>query len=106
MGIDRGRGITGEMFAAAENPLAPQTFVKRAGQLHDLFDILSVTTATQGIVRLVIERNIEDWTEIEIEAEQPQEPPGDFAVTPDERYIAAIAKLLGIRRLVSDQSES
>jgi len=82
-----------------------QALVEGAGQPNDLFDGLSVTAAAQGIVRVVIEGNVEDGTEIEIKAEQPQNSPRDFAMPPNECNVTAIPKLLRVRRFVSDQPQ-
>jgi hypothetical protein len=93
------------MFAATQDPLLAQCFVKGARQPNDLFHCLSVAAAAERIVGVVIERNVEDGTEVEVETEKTEEPAGNFTVTPDEGYVVAIPQLLGVRRLVPDQAE-
>ena len=69
----------------------------------DLRDVVPVAAPAQRIVRLIIERNIEHRAEIEIEAENAQQPAGDRAVAPDQLEIVLVAELLRVRRLVADQ---
>src|SRR6185503_14605627 len=93
------------MFSATEDPLPPHSFVERARKANDLLDRPSVATPAQGIVRVVVERNVEHGTKVQVESEQPEKPPGNVAVPPDKRDIATIAQLLGIRRFVADQTQ-
>jgi hypothetical protein len=93
------------MFAATENPLPAQPFIERARQPYDLFHALAVAAAAERIIRVVIEGNVEDGTEIEVETEQAEEPAGDLAVAPDEGNVVAITELLRVRRLVPDQPQ-
>ncbi len=79
--------------------------MKAARQPDDLLDALSVTATLERIVRLVIKRNVEHRAEIEVETEKPEEPAGDFAMTPHEGDIVSVPELLGIRRLVADQPQ-
>ena len=106
MGVDRRGGISGEMFAAAQNPLPAQRFIERTGQPDDLFDGLAVAAAAQGIISLIVERNVEDRAEIEIESKKAEEPARYFAMLPNERYVIPITQLLRIRRFVPDQPQS
>src|SRR5438045_8900023 len=103
MRVHRRRGVTGKMFAAAQDPLLAKRVVKRAGQPNDLFDVLAITTPAQRIVRVLIEGNIEHGTQIELEPESEKELSGDFAMPPNECNLVLIAQLLGIRRLVPAQ---
>src|SRR4029077_15051467 len=105
MGIDHRSRITGEMFPAAGDARSPQRVVKRRRVPDYLLDRFSVTATTQGIVRVVIKRNIEHGTEIEVETEQSQQVPGDFTMLANQRDVSPVAQLLSIRRFVSDQSQ-
>src|ERR1043166_4970909 len=95
-------GITGEVFAAARDPLLAHRVVERAGVAHDLLDIFAVATTAQRIVGIIVERNVEHRTKIEIESENAEQASGDLAVTPDKIDIALVAKLLRVRRLAAD----
>src|SRR5260370_12252281 len=101
----RGR-VTGKMLAAAGYPLFPHRFVERAGIAYYLLDRLSVTATAQRIVGIIVERNVEHRTEIEIESENAQQPSGDVAVPVDKIDIALVAQLLRVRRFVSNQAQS
>jgi hypothetical protein len=106
MRIDGCRGVTGKMFTAARDPLLSHCVVERAGVADNLLDRLAVTTAVQRIVGGVIEGNVEHWTKIEIKTEQAQQSSGDVTVTADKIDIVFIAQLLGVRRLIADQTQS
>jgi hypothetical protein len=93
------------MFAAAGNALCAHRLVKSAGVAHHFINVLSITAASQRIIGIVIERDVEDRTEIEVEPEKAQQPPGDVTVPRDQPRIALFAKFLRIRRLVTNQSE-
>jgi hypothetical protein len=90
------------MFAAAGDPLLAHGFIERTGIAHNLFDVFSVTPSVQRVFGVIIERNVEHRTKIEIESEEPQQTSGDVAVTPDQIDIILIAQLLRVGRLVSD----
>ena len=93
------------MFSAAENPLLAHPLIERAGQADYLLDGLSVTAPAKRIVRVVVEGDVQDWTEIEVEPEKQEKPSGDLAVTPDEGNVTAIAQLLCVWRFVADQTQ-
>ena len=71
------------MFAAAGNALCAHRLVKSAGVTHDLLNVFSVTAPPQRIIGIVIEGNIEDRTQIEVEAEEAQQSSSDVAVPGD-----------------------
>src|SRR4030095_9097945 len=96
MGIDDCRRITGEMGPAAGYPRVTQRAVERSRVPDYLLDRFSVTATTQGIVRVVIKRNIEHGTEIEIETEQSQQVPGNLAVFANQLDVSLVASLLGL----------
>jgi hypothetical protein len=72
------------MFPATENPLLSHPVVKSGCQPHNLLDALSVAAAAKGVVRVVVEGNVEDRAEVEVESEKPEKPAGDVAVAPNE----------------------
>src|SRR6266699_2547248 len=92
MGIDDGRRIAGEMFPAAGYPRSTQRAVERSRVPDYLLHRFSVTATTQGIVRVVIKRNIEHGTEIEIETEQSQQASGDVAVFANQLDVSLVAQ--------------
>src|SRR5207249_6754946 len=71
-----------------------------------LLDIFSITPAVQRVFGVIIERNVEHRTKIDIEPEEAQQTTGDVAVAPDQIDIVLVAQLLRIRRFVSDASQS
>src|SRR5438552_13994022 len=91
MGIDDGSRIAWKMFPAACYPRNPQRAIERSRVPDYLLDRFSVTATTQGIVRLVIKRNIEHGTEIEIETEQSQQVPGNLAVFANQLDVSFVA---------------
>src|SRR5882724_5872200 len=91
MGIDDCSRIAGEMFPAAGYPRGTQRAVERSRVPDYLLDRFSVTATTQGIVRVVIKRNIEHGTEIEIETEQSQQVPGNLAVFANQLDVSFVA---------------
>src|SRR6266403_1266904 len=101
----RGR-VSGKMFAAAGDSLISHRVVERAGIAYHLLDRLSVTPAAQRIVRVVVERNVEDRTKIEIESENAQQTSGDVPMPADKVDIVLVAQLLRVGRLASDQSQA
>jgi hypothetical protein len=105
MRVDGGGRVSGEMLSTTQDPLPSHSVVERTREANDLVDRLSIAAAAQGIVRVVVERNVEHGTKVEVESEQPKQPARNVAVPPDERNIAAIAQLLGIRRFVPDQTQ-
>jgi hypothetical protein len=106
MGVERGAGVAGVVFAAGEDAFGLEGFVEGAGVADDLGDVVAVAASAEGVVGFVVEGDIEDGTEVEIEAEHAKEAAGDFAVAADEVEIAFIAELVGIRRLVADELEA
>lgn len=106
MRIHGGGRVARKMFSAAQYPLPPHAIVERARQANHLLNVFSVAASAQRIVRVVIEGNVENRAEIEVESKQPEKPPRDIAVAMDQRSIATIAQLLGVRRLVPDQTEA
>src|SRR5882757_4292110 len=94
------------MFAAAADPLPTHGVIKRTGIAHNLFDIFSVTPAVQRVLSVIIERNVEHRTKIEIEPEKAQQTSGDVAVASDQIDIVLLAQLLRVRRFVSDAPHS
>jgi len=94
------------MFAAAGDPLLAHGLIERAAIAHNLFDIFSVAPAAQRIFGVIIERNVEHRTKIEIESKKSEQTSGDIAVAPDQIDIVFIAHLLRIRRFVSDAPQS
>src|SRR2546423_1076274 len=93
------------MLSAAQDPLAAQAVIKGACETNHLLDALPIATSAEGIVRIVIERNVEHRAEVEVEPEKTKQPAGDLAMLPDKGNVVAIAELLRIRRLVPDQPQ-
>src|SRR5437762_10316482 len=94
------------MFAAARDSLVAHPIVERAGVAHDLFDGFSITPSTKRIIRVIVERNIEHWTKIEIKSKNAQQTTRDVAVAPDQIDIVLIAQLLRVRGLAADQTQT
>ena len=105
MRVHGGGRVSWKMLSATQDPLPSHSVVERTREANDLVDGLSVAAAAQRIVRVVVKRNVEHGTKVEVEPEQPKQTAGDVAVPPDERNIAAITQLLGIRRFVPDQAQ-
>ncbi len=105
MRVTLGGGITRKVFAAAHDPLLAHRVVECSRIANDLFDRLSVATTTQRVVRIVVEGNIENRTKIEIETKSAQQAPRDLAVPADKIDIVLVAQLLGVWRLVADQTQ-
>src|SRR5215831_13876464 len=94
------------MFAAARDPLPSHCSVERASVAHHLIDSFPVAAAIQRILSVIVERNVEHRTKIEIEPENAQQASGDVTVSPDKIEIVLIAQLLGVWRFVSDAPQS
>src|ERR1700756_3659030 len=94
------------MFAAAGDPLLAHGLIKRTGIAHNLLDVFSIASAAQGILSVLIERNVEHGTKIQIESEKAQQTSGDVAVAADEIDIVFITQLLRVWRFVSDAPQS
>jgi nicotinate-nucleotide adenylyltransferase len=94
------------VFSAAEDASGPQPVIERGGFFDDLGDIASIATPTQGIVGFVVKGNVEHRAEIEIEPEDAKDATGDVAVATNESEIPAVAELLGIGRLITDEFEA
>src|SRR6266403_2012873 len=94
------------MFAAAGDPLFSHRVIERAGVARYLLNCFAVTPAAQRIVRIVVERNVEDRTKIEIESENAQQTSRDVPMPADKIDIVLVAQLLRVGRLVPDQSKA
>src|SRR5262245_14069316 len=94
------------MFATARDPLPSHCFVERTRISYNLVHGFPITPAAQRILSVIIERNVEHGTKIEIEPKKAQQTCGDIAVSSDEIDIVLVAQLLRIRRFVSDQAQS
>src|SRR4029453_13239023 len=94
------------MFAAAGDPLLPHRLIERTGIAHNLLDGFSVAPAVQRVFGVIVKRNVEHGTKIQIESEKAQQTSGDVAVAPDQIYIVLIAQLLRVRGFVSDATKS
>src|SRR3954469_21904805 len=105
MRIHRRGGITREMLAAARYALGAQRVVERSSQPNDFGNITAIATAPQRIVSLVVERNVEHRTKIEIESKEAKQPAGDSPMPPNEIDVALFPQLLRVRRLLPDQTE-
>src|SRR5437867_10183835 len=99
-------GVTGKMFAATCDPLLAHCVVERAGVAHDLLDRFAVTATAQRIVGVVVERNVEHRTKVEIEPENAEQTARDVSMPPDKIDIVLVAQLLRVRRLAADQSQA
>src|SRR6266705_3465943 len=106
MRVGRSGGVSGKMFAAAGDPLFSHCIVERGGISNNLLDRFSVTTAAQRIVGVIGERDVQHRAKIEIKTKQPQQSPGDVAVTADKIDIVLVAKLLSVWRLAADQAQA
>lgn len=94
------------MFSATENAARAERIIKRSGEVDDLRDVLAVTAAPKRIIRVVVERDVENGTEVEIEPEYAEDLRGDLAVELNERAVALVAKLLRVRGFAADEFES
>src|SRR5215469_10117425 len=106
MSIGRCSRVTGKMFAATRNPLPSHCFVEGSGISPNLIDGFAVASAPQRMLSVIIKRNVEHRTKIEIETEKAQQTPRDIAVAPDEIDVVLVAQLLCVRRFISDQAQS
>ena len=93
------------MFAAAGDPLPAHRVIERASIADNLFDVFSVAPAVQRVFGVIIERNVEHRTKIQIESEKAEQTSGDIAVTAYQTDIVLFAQLLRVRRFVSDASQ-
>src|SRR5262245_21792088 len=94
------------MFTTTGDPLPSQRDVERTGVSNDLLDCFPITSTPQGIVCVVIERNVQHGTQVEIESEKAEQPAGDVTVMANEFDVVLVAQLLSVRRLVADQPET
>ena len=69
MRVESSRRIAGKMFATAQDASCTQAIVESPGLFVDLGHGPTVTAPFQGIIRLVVERDVQDGAQIEIEAE-------------------------------------
>jgi len=106
MRVAVGAGVSGEVFAAGEDPCFPQGLVENAGHLDHLVGTCPVAAPAQGVVGLVVESDVEHGTEVEVESEEAQEIPGQFTVPRDEGEIPLVAELAGVRRFVAEELEA
>src|SRR5260370_8029110 len=93
------------MFAAVHDPLPAHRVVECSCIADDLLDSLSVATAAQRVVRIVVEGNIEHGTKIKIETKNTQQPAGDVAVPADKIDIVFFTQLLGPVPLVTHETQ-
>jgi hypothetical protein len=93
------------VFSAGENPFGSESIVKEASVLYDLSGRISVATASQRVVSFVVERDVEDWAEVEVESEDAQKFAGDCAVTPNEFGIVSVSKLVCVGRFITNEFE-
>jgi hypothetical protein len=91
------------MFATSEDARGVKRIIECACVFDHLRGTISVAAAAKGIIGLIIKRDIEHGTEIQIEAQHAQEPTSDVTMPPDKREIAAITKLVRVRRFVADE---
>ena len=94
------------MFSAARDPFLAQGIVECARQSHHLLDRFAVAATAQGVVRFIVEGNVEHRTEIEIETEEPEQASGDLAVAPNECEVVLVAQLLRVWRFVANQTQA
>jgi len=88
----------------AQHARSTQRVVKRSRVPDYLLDRFSITATTQGIVRVVIKGDVEHRAKIEVETKNSQQTPGDVAVPADKIDIVLVAQLLGVGRLVTDET--
>src|SRR5260370_37639605 len=89
------------MFATTGDPLFSYRVVECAGVACHLLDRCAVTSAAQGIVRVVVERNVEHRTKIEIESETSKHATGKLALRPNKIKFFLVTQLVGFRGLGS-----
>lgn len=106
MRVARTTRIAGKMFAAGKDARALQGIIEGPCIVDHLRWIISVAAAAQGIVRVVVEGDIEHGAEIEIEPEHAQEPSGNITMLSNEREVSAITELIRIGRLVADEFQA
>ena len=106
VGIEPCRGVAREMLAAAENTGGPQRIVESRRFFNDLGDIAPIAAAAKRVVGLIVERDVQHGTEVEVEAENSKEAACDIAVAADQVQIRGVAELLGAGRLVPDTFEA
>jgi hypothetical protein len=94
------------MFATGENSFCAEGVVEQACVSNDFGGSVSVTTSAKRVISFVVERNIEDRAEVEVEAKNAQQFAGDGAVALDEFGGVSVAKLVCVRRLVTDELEA
>ena len=94
------------MFAATKHAAGAQRAIEFLRVGNHFRHIAPVAATAQGIVRLVIEGNVEHRAKIEIETEEAENFRRDFAVAANERNIAFIAELLRVGRLLADQTQT
>ena len=104
--VEAGRGIAGEMLAAAHHSGGPQCLVEGSGFFNDLGDIAAVAAPAERVVGLVVKGNVQHGAEVQVESENAQDAAGDVSMTADQIQIPAVAELLGIGRLVADEFEA
>src|SRR6266404_475207 len=98
--------VTGEMFAAARDPLPSHSGIEYTSIAHDLLDIFSVAPAAQRILSVIIKGDVQHRTKIQIEPEKAQQTSGDLAMAPNQVEVILVAQLLRARRLTANQAQS
>ena len=104
--IERCAGISGEVFAAGEDPLVAQCVVEEAGIADDLCRGVPVAASAEGVIGLIVEGDVEDGAEVEVESEDPQEFAGDGSVLLDQGGVITVSELIGVWRFVADEFEA
>ena len=103
MGVESCGGIAGKVFAATEHSGGAQAFIEGARLLDNFCRGAPVAAPSQGVIGFVVEGDVENRAEIEIEAEEAKQAPGDVAMPANLREVAFVAELLGIRRFVANK---
>lgn len=106
VGIDFSGAVGGEVFSAGEDSLAAHGAIENACVVDDFLRVRAVAAAFKGIICFVIVGDIEDGTEIEIEAEVAEELSGDAAVLFDEGAVSFFTELLGVGGFLADFAEA
>src|SRR5689334_12401276 len=94
------------MLAAAQDAVLAESVIEGARIAHHLLHIVTVTTAAEGIVGVVIKGDVEHRTEVHIEAEHPEQTRRDLSMPADQLEIAFVPELVRIRRLIPEELEA
>ncbi len=87
-------------------PVSRRASIERAGEFNHLFHRSPITSAAKRIVRILLERNVQDRAEVEVKSEQTQQFSSDPTMFPNEGRITFFSELPGVWRLVSDEFEA